>query len=550
MKSLKYFFGMLLVASVVVLTSCKDDDDKKKPDFTADYPEADAVNGKITIFAKFDAGVCPNGVVALPGSYKLKDGSKTDWSEEPAEMLKFVSAGTIGDKDWGAEGWYKVTVDLAPVKNGDGEVTPAGNVLGAKPVHLESGEFDWMFQIGDKNSVEVKSGDVDVVDGYTGECDIFFMTNATAAIIFKAWKNDPCSVVRHNYTFNVTVPDGTPADAEVYIAGGMNGWDASATKLTKNGNTYSITLDNIKEGTEYKYVMNALWANEELAEAGSEGCAEPTANRVTGSSTTINDEVKNWRRITIDRCGDGTYPDVDAEEGKITIFAKFETELCGEVVLVGTHVGWSDDPEILPKFVPAGVIDGKDWGADGWWEITIELTPDCEFDYDGGGVLSAKPVQLTEDGNFSWDFQVGYNEEDDVQKLAGGVDVLSTGGGECNILFRTNVTAVFIFNKWKNEPCGAITIPGGNGTFIVTITSEVEEGADIVFTGNFAEKGWGASDRVMTFDEDTETYSWTGEYPDNFECKVIKRIEGEDDAWSDGANQKFDGENFEFEFSF
>ena len=45
-------------------------------------------------------------------------------------------------------------------------------------------------------------------------------------------------------------------------------------------------------------------------------------------------------------------------------------------------------------------------------------------------------------------------------------------------------------------------------------------------------------------------YKWTGDYPESFECKVIKRIEGAGDAWASGSNQKFDGTNYSFTFSF
>ena len=659
MKSLKYFFGMLLITSVVVLGSCKKDK-PDEPDFTADYPEAPAVAGKITIFAKFLTEPCND--VVLAGSHVMK-ADLSDWDVSDVSKLgKFVSAGTIDGKDWGAEGWWKITVDITATA-----AIPSHNaILGIKPVQLESGKFDWMFQIGDENTVEVKSGDVDVQPGYPGECNLYVATNATAAIIFKSWKNDACNVVRRNYTFNVTVPEGTPENADIYIAGDMNEWSLDATKLTKSGDKkYSVTLNNVMEGAGYKYLMNATWDNEELGAAvEGENCAEQiSGNRTTGSSTTINDEVKNFRRITIDKCGDGTYPDVSTVAGKITIFAKFETDLCGEVGFVGTNNGWSDDPDNLPRFIPARVIEGKDWGAAGWWEITLDLDDDSAFSWGekGSGVISGKPVQLTEDGIFAWAHQIGYDEEGDVETLAGGVEVWDNENGECDLLFRTNVTAVFIFHKWKNDPCVSVpkhnitfsvtvpestpsdgvirivggfgssgypdwkeagegmemtkgadgkysitlnlkegetgykyvlngswdneeqsatcggvgdrkievtgaatennivanwkgigdcftsTVPAGNGTFIVTITSEVEEDAEIIFTGNFADKAWGDSDRVMTLSDGK--YTWTGAYPENFVCKVIKRI-GEDVTWASGDNQRFDGENFEFEFSF
>ena len=499
MKILKYFFGMLLIVSVFSMVSCKDKDNPEPPDFgTADYPEAPKVDGKITIFAKFEAEVC--GEIVLPGSYhqRLKPGKDDEYEwdiTDVSKLAKFVSAGIIDGKDWGAEGWWKVTVDVTA-----SSAIPEHNaVLGVKPVQLESGKFDWMFQIGDENTVEVKSGDIEVKAGYSGECNIYMLSNATAAFIFKAWKNNPCAVVRHDYTFNVTVPAGTPSDADVYISGDMNGWEFN--KLTKSGSQYSIKINNVMEGAGYKYALNATWNNEELAAAvAGEDCAEAIGNRITGTSATINDEVKNWRGITIDKCGDGTYPDVDAVAGKITIFAKFETELCGEVGLVGTNNNWSDKPENLPRFVPAGEIDGKDWGALGWWKITVDLNAGTAFDYDGGGVLSAKPVQLTSDGAFVWDYQIGYDEEGDIVKLSGTVDVVETNPGECNMLYRTNTTAAFIFKKWKNDPC--VLAPKHNVTFSVTVPEATGDAA-VRIVGSFGASGYpdwkeGADEMILT----------------------------------------------------
>jgi len=489
MKSLKYFFGMLLIASVVgLVSSCKDPEDK--PKFETDYPEAPKEAGKITIFAKFEAEVC--GDVVLAGSYRLKEGSTTSWSENPAELTKFVPAGVIDGKDWSAEGWYKVTVDLTPSAAGSKDEF-GDYVLGAKPVHLDDGDFDWAFQIGHKDHdpglVIVKSGEVEVLDGFTNECDVFFLSNATAAIIFKTWKNDPCNIIRHDYTFNVTVPSGTPSDAEVYIAGDMNGWSVDANKLTQSGSQYSIKINNVKEGSSYKYVLNGTWDNEELAVTGSEGCAEGISNRVTGSSSTINDKVENWRKITVDKCGDGSFPDAATVAGKITIFAKFEADFCGEIGLVGTNNDWNDNPDNLPRFVSAGVIDGKDWGAAGWWKITVDLNENTAFNWGdkGSGVLAAKPIQLTEDGKFFWDYQVGFDDDEDIELLAGGVDVLPSNPGECDILFRTNVTAVFIFHKWKNDPC--VEVPSYSVKFNVTVPEAIGD-AVVRIVGGFGTSGY------------------------------------------------------------
>ena len=484
MKNVKYFFGMLLIASVVSLVSCDKDPVKPPLQIEADYPEAPKVDGKITIFAKFEGGVC--GDVVLAGSYKMKPGSTTAWSETPSELEKFVSAGTINGKDWGALGWYKVTVSVpAPAS---GSVT---NILGAKPVHLEGGEFDWSFQVGYKDHnaslVEVKDGDVEIVNGYDHECNIFFTTNKTAAIIFKTWKSDPCKVVRRNYTFNVTVPEGTPENAEVYLVGDMNKWTVDATKLTKGGDgKYSVTMNNVREGSGYKYVLNKSWDFEELAAIAADAdCAEPINNRVTGASTTINDKVENWRKVTAYRCGENTYPSVDAEPGKITVFAKFDEEVCEDIVFMGSHISWNAELPVadMPKFELAGEIDGTDWGAEGWYKVTITLTESAKED---GYLLNAKPVQL-KDGKFFWDYQVGFDDESDVTVKSGQVDVKAGFPGECSILFKSNSTAAFIFKKWKNNPC--VVVPKHNYTFTVTVPAATGN-ADVRIVGGFGNAGY------------------------------------------------------------
>ena len=394
MKNLKYFLGLLLVASIVSMVSCKDKDDEKKPDFTADYPEAQKVDGKITIFAKFEA-MCENGgEIVLPGSYlkKLKEGSETEeeWDiTDVSKLAKFVSAGVIDGKDWGAEGWLKVTLTI-PVT---AAIADKDAVLGAKPVYLKDGKFNWDYQIGEQDGVEVKSGDIDVQPGYGGECNIYFLSNATAAFIFKTWKNDPCKVrQKFNYTFNLTAPKDSEIGEEdkVYIAGGFENpypnWSFMEVPKTADGK-YSITLNNVMEDTEYAYVLNQNWDTKQ-ADANCVGLN----NLKTGTNATINDVIPNWKGVT------------------------------------------------------------------------------CK-------------------------------------------------------------------------------IPGGTGTFKVTITSGYVEGSDIIFTGNFAEKPWGDSDRTMTKGADSK-WAWTGEYPEGFEYKVIMRKAGVDKWAQEAGNVSFTGANFEAEFSF
>lgn len=382
MKTLKYFIGLMLLVSLFGfgLNSCKGDDKKPDgPDFTADYPDAPKVDGKITIFAKF--GVAPCGDVVLDGSHNLVEGT-TDWrTDNPQDMGTFVSAGVIDGKDWGAEGWYKVTISVPE----SAAIPEHSAILGAKPVQLKDGAFNWDYQIGyfSESDVEVKSGDVDVEAGFTNECNIYFLSNATAAIIFNTWKKNPCvAVSTHDYTFSVTVPEGTPDDADIYIAGAMNGWDTQADKLTKGADgKYSITLNGIEEGTEYKYVMNGTWDNAEMkaAEDGAD-CADDADNRSTGSSTTINDVVANWKGITTCIPSDVTH------DYTFIVTVPEGTPADADVYIAGAMNGWTSDANKLTK------------NADGTYSITLNDVPEgTEYKYLLNGTWDNEELTATGD---------------------------------------------------------------------------------------------------------------------------------------------------------
>ena len=104
-----------------------------------------------------------------------------------------------------------------------------------------------------------------------------------------------------------------------------------------------------------------------------------------------------------------------------------------------------------------------------------------------------------------------------------------------------NVGSIKVTFLEKGEP--AAVIPGGNGTFTVKVTNVVYAEGDVCsIAGNFAEEAWNDS-RQMTYDATAGTWSWTGEYPENFEFKVIYN-----GNWATGGNHKFDGETFYAEF--
>ncbi len=285
------------------------------PAVELDYPELKPVKGKIVIVANFKEEPC--NPVVLVGSYNAW---KTD---DLKNLLKFQPVGKVGNKEW--KGWYKVEVDTVgaaatkEIEENGTKITKK-YALAAKPVQLKKdGSFDWAHQVGyntdELKGVTKKAGEVDIYKGYPGECDIFFASDAEAAVlIFDKWKNNPCvETPKHTYTFTLKVPASTPADAVVRIVGGFKAplpsWDpaADATVMKKQADgSYKITLENVEEGTEYKYVINGSWDNVELAakEAGAT-CAKNIPNRKTANKAAIADTVENWKGIDgLDSCPD------------------------------------------------------------------------------------------------------------------------------------------------------------------------------------------------------------------------------------------------------
>ena len=82
--------------------------------------------------------------------------------------------------------------------------------------------------------------------------------------VVEAWANIPNKdpETPGSLTYNVTVPEGTPA---CYIVGEFNGWDAgNAASMIKVDDThYTITLDNVTTSSQYKYLNGLSWEYEE-----------------------------------------------------------------------------------------------------------------------------------------------------------------------------------------------------------------------------------------------------------------------------------------------
>ena len=197
-------------------------------------------------------------------------------------------------------------------------------------------------------------------------------------------------------------------------------------------------------------------------------------------------------------------PTVEAPgEGKTTIVLYIPQSSCDEAIpyilgVLPAGEKWSNEPDNEMEFI------GNDW-----WKVTLDaLTAENATNFkfrmeDGAGEWSMEPK-----GSYTL--------------LEGADQYINVKADEANNLLAVadcNNQVLFVKSgKWSTTPCTE-AVPAGKAKFIFTLTGE-NPGKDIVFTGNFAENAWDASDRVMTKEADG-TYSWEGDYPENFRFKVI-----------------------------
>ena len=245
--------------------------------------------GQLCVCIYFEEEVC-NDIVFI-GSYNGWD------SSDPSSMAKFSELE-------GFEGWYYVAV------------TDESEAIEGKPVQLKKdGSFAWDYQGGDAAAWTLISGKVDILDGYSGECDLKNYSTEEPVILTCAYfkqHNSPCvDEVYHDYTVRLNAPfcqgpDGTYYDAA--IIGSFNGWsEGVAGEIDEETFDYIFKI-NDKEGGEFKFkaLGDTDWSNQiQLQNENGEWYDNP--NIKLTAETTISIDYSAGK-FTL--CADGT----DVEE--------------------------------------------------------------------------------------------------------------------------------------------------------------------------------------------------------------------------------------------
>lgn len=223
---------------------------------------------------------------------------------------------------------------------------------------------------------------------------------------------------------------------------------------------------------------------------------------------------------------------------------EFEFENSGEVKLIGMAENavvyvqvknWMTSP-IVEKNPLATAWYKTAWQGESDWTWR-EMTAKGNGVFEATGIYNGNGVDINakgEDMGKRW-----YATDDALFEIYEG----AKAGDEVKLTFTSEYGVV---GKLKLELVSASAdVPAGNGTFVVTVANKTYAVGDkCIFTGNFEEKSWADSDREMTYDAGTNTWSWTGDYPKNFEYKVIYN-----GSWADGGNVVFDGTTYEATFN-
>ena len=133
------------------------------------------------------------------------------------------------------------------------------------------------------------------------------------------------------------------------------------------------------------------------------------------------------------------------QKGYFVVCVCFEGEVCNDIVFAGSYNGWAtSDPASMVKFEPLG-------GFDGWYVAVVPVT----VYEDGVEVNDGKPVQLAQDGSFSWGYQTG--DVDSWDLISGYVEISEGYGGESDLRNFDSSEPIILRSKyWKwqsNEAC-------------------------------------------------------------------------------------------------
>ena len=276
------FLAIAMMACALVMTACKGGD-TPGPDIKKTTPEVAATPGAVTVVWNIAniKDMCEVEYV-FAGNYN-------NYNVDPANMAHFEALE-------GYEGWYKAVIVLDGVDHLEG-----------KPCALQKdGTFEgsWGNQwIGtEEHPCEVLSGAAELVAEYEVESKLVCAADADVVFVKSyAFKTNPCvDAVWDEVTFTLTVTVPVTDGGTVYIVGDAfeKSWDVTAYPMQGSGSNWTITLPTIV-GKEYKFAVNADWANDQMVLNEEKQCVEKAKN-MTVDFITMTPTVYGFMNFGID----------------------------------------------------------------------------------------------------------------------------------------------------------------------------------------------------------------------------------------------------------
>ena len=163
------------------------------------------------------------------------------------------------------------------------------------------------------------------------------------------------------------------------------------------------------------------------------------------------------------------------EDGSYVVCINFEETVCNDIVFAGSYNGWATDPTSMIKFEALE-------GFEGWYVAVVPVTVNEET---GEEANDGKPVQLKEDGSFSWDYQTG--DVDSWELISGSVEFVAGYAGEADCKNWTSAEPNIVkshYFKNHQSPCVEVV------EYEYTISVKVPEcgGYEPAIIGDF--NGW------------------------------------------------------------
>lgn len=162
------------------------------------------------------------------------------------------------------------------------------------------------------------------------------------------------------------------------------------------------------------------------------------------------------------------------EEGNFVACVHFAGAVCNDIVFAGSYNGWATDPASMVKFEALE-------GFEGWYVAVVPVTVNEE----GVEANDGKPVQLADDGSFSWDFQTG--DVDSWELVSGTVDIVAGYSGESDLKNWNSAEPVILKSLyWKNNqsPCVEVV----EQEYTITLKAPDCGGFEPAIIGDF--NGW------------------------------------------------------------